>query len=83
MEQGQDCGGNRGPEQIRYEIILPQNAFSAKKHPHSIDASLSKWEDDLTGQLNGMEYNRALPERGWSKDKIVGEIEAMNKLGLK
>ncbi len=46
-----------------------------------LSGQLSVWEKSLHKQLKGMKYCKHLPEKGWSKAKVVDEIAQMNQLG--
>ncbi len=46
-----------------------------------LSKSLKSMEDDLSAQLGDMSYLRELPDKGWSKERIVREIERCMALG--
>ncbi len=48
-----------------------------------LSKSLKSMEDDLAAQLGGMSYQRELPSKGWTKERIVREIEKCMALGKK
>ncbi len=46
-----------------------------------LDKNMKSMAEDLTAQLKGMSYQRYLPAKGWSKDRVVKEIMKCNELG--
>jgi hypothetical protein len=56
--------------------------FVERKIAGELQATMEKTEKELTEQMDGMGYNRIIPEEGWNKTKVLVEIEKVMKLGM-
>ena len=42
---------------------------------------MSDTERELQEQMEGLEYTRRLPQKGWGKNRVIEEIKKMMQLG--
>ncbi len=52
-----------------------------RKIASELDKVMADTEKELTDQMEGMGYKKTLPEKGWSKDRVLDEIGKVMKLG--
>ena len=43
--------------------------------------AMSETERELAGQMEGMDYQRRIPEKGWGGNRVIEEINKMMQLG--
>jgi hypothetical protein len=48
-----------------------------------VGKAVTDLEVDINAQIEGREYYCSLPESGWSKDKVLTEIDSYMSLGNK
>ena len=49
---------------------------------NELDKNIKQMEHEINSQMGGKAYFTALPKFGWSKDKILNEIDSLMDLGM-
>ena len=55
--------------------------FLEKLIEKEVGKMMSDTERELQEQMEGLEYTRRLPEKGWGKNRVIEEIKRMMQLG--
>ena len=55
--------------------------FVASLIERELGKAMSDTERELAAQMEGMDYRRRIPEKGWGRDRVVEEINKMMQLG--
>ena len=55
--------------------------FVASLIERELGKAMSDTEKELAAQMEGMDYHRRLPEKGWGRNRVVEEINKMMQLG--
>ena len=55
--------------------------FVASLIERELGKAMSDTEKELAAQMEGMDYHRRIPEKGWGRNRVVEEINKMMQLG--
>jgi hypothetical protein len=56
--------------------------FIRGKIDQELNKTVQEMETEMSDQIAGRDYHRTLPEKGWSKDQILSEIDDVMDLGI-
>ena len=53
------------------------------KVQEEMDKAVTDWAKDLNAQIGDLPYWSEMPKKGWSKEKVLSEIDKLMDLGRK
>ena len=62
--------------------LLRKIPFVQRKIADELDKTVQGLEKEMNDQIGGMKYNSKMPAEGWTKDKVLKEIETCMNLGI-
>ena len=61
--------------------LLRKLPFAKEKIQKELDKNVVEMEDEIRKQIQNKPYITTLPEKGWTQEEILNEIDNLNDLG--